>query len=203
MSIPFFSSLASLCVSRMWYTLPMANTQLATFGGGCFWCTEAIFKDLKGVSKVTSGYAGGSMPNPTYEQVCDGSTGHAEVVQIEFDPTVIGYDQILEVFMLTHDPTTMNRQGGDVGEQYRSVIFAHDDMQKTVAEQVKNKLEMEKVYDKPIVTAIVPFTNFFPAENYHQDYYAKNPQAGYCQMVIDPKVAKFRKKFASLLKSSG
>lgn len=178
------------------------NTQLATFGSGCFWCTEAIFKDLKGVIKVTSGYAGGTMPNPTYEQVCSGSTGHAEVVQIEFDPTVIGYDQLVEIFFLTHDPTTMNRQGNDVGEQYRSVIFAHDEMQKTVAEQVKNKIDGEKVYDRPIVTQITSFKNFFPAENYHQNYYANNPDAGYCQMVINPKVAKFRKKFAALLNSA-
>lgn len=175
---------------------------LATFGSGCFWCTEAIFKDVRGVTKVTSGYAGGTMPSPTYEQVCDGSTGHAEVIQIEFDPTVVGYDQLVEIFFLTHDPTSMNRQGNDVGEQYRSVIFTHDEMQATVAEQVKNKIQNEGVYDKPIVTRITSFMNFYPAEAYHQDYYAKNPEAGYCQAVISPKVAKFRKKFAALLKSN-
>lgn len=179
----------------------MSTTQLATFGSGCFWCTEAMFKDLKGVITVTSGYAGGTMANPTYEQVCSGSTGHAEVVQVEFDPTVIGYDQLVELFFLTHDPTTMNRQGNDVGEQYRSVIFAHDEMQKTVAAQVKNKIDGDHVYDRPIVTQIVPFTKFYPAENYHQNYYANNPEAGYCQMVISPKVAKFRKKFAHLIAS--
>lgn len=177
-------------------------TSLATFGSGCFWCTEAIFKDLKGVTKVTSGYAGGTVANPTYKQVCSGGTGHAEVIQLEFDPTVIGYDQLAEVFFLTHDPTSMNRQGGDTGEQYRSIIFAHDEMQQTVATQVKNRIDGEKIFDKPIVTQIVPFSNFYPAEQEHQEYYAKNPEAGYCQVVIDPKLAKFRKKFSSLLKSN-
>ncbi len=180
----------------------MPTTQLATFGSGCFWCTEAIYKDIKGVSKVTSGYAGGTTPSPTYEQVCSGSTGHAEVIQVEFDPNIVTYAQLVEVFFLTHNPTTMNRQGGDVGEQYRSVIFTHDEMEKTVAEEIKHKIEGENVYDQPIVTQITPLTNFYPAEEYHQDYYAKNPDQGYCQMVIDPKVAKFRKKFASLLKSA-
>ena len=179
------------------------STAQATFGSGCFWCSEAIYKDIKGVTKVTSGYSGGKMPNPTYEQVCSGTSGHAEVIQIEFNPSVVSYSQLVEVFFLTHNPTTMNRQGGDVGEQYRSVIFYHSDEQKKVAEVVKKKIEDEKIYDQPIVTAIQPFGKFYPAEAYHQNYYANNPDQGYCQMVIDPKVAKFRKKFKALLKSAG
>lgn len=178
------------------------TAQLATFGAGCFWCSETLFKDLRGVLTVTAGYAGGRVAHPTYEQVCGGSTGHVEVVRIEYDPTAITFEQLVEVFFLTHDPTTVNRQGHDVGEQYRSVIFTHDESQRTAAERVKKKIEAEHVYDRPIVTPIVPFTNFYPAEDYHQNYYAKNPDAGYCQMVIDPKVAVFRKKFAALLRSS-
>lgn len=174
---------------------------LATFGSGCFWCTEAMFKDLRGVIRVTSGYAGGTVPHPTYEQVCSGTTGHAEVIQVEYDPQQIRYDQLVEIFFVTHDPTTRNRQGHDVGEQYRSVIFAHDDEQRQVAERVKAKLTTDHVYDHPIVTDILPATTFYPAEAYHQDYYANNPDQGYCQMVIDPKVAKFRKRFASLLRN--
>lgn len=177
------------------------KTHIATFGSGCFWCGQALFKNLSGVTEVVVGYAGGKNPNPTYEQVCSGNTGHAEVFQVTFDPSVITYKQLVEVFFLTHDPTQMNRQGNDVGEQYRSVIFYHDDEQKTIAEGVKFGLEEEKIFDRPIVTQIVPAKEFYPAESYHQDYYAKNPEAGYCQMVIDPKVAKFRKKFFSLLKS--
>lgn len=179
----------------------MSNpTQLATFGGGCFWCSEAIFLDLKGVSAVTSGYAGGDKPNPTYEEVCNGKTGHAEVIQVAFDPTIISYQQLLEVFFLTHNPTTLNQQGNDIGTQYRSIIFFHDNGQRLTAESVKAEIDADKVYDKSIVTAIEPFTNFYPAEDYHQNYYANNPGQGYCQMVIDPKVAKFRKKFATLRK---
>ena len=173
-------------------------TQIATFGSGCFWCTEAIFKELKGISKVTSGYSGGVKLNPTYEEVSSGRTGHVEVVQIEFDPGVISYSQLAEVFFLTHNPTTPNRQGNDVGEQYRSVIFYHDDSQKTSAESVKAKVEAEQVYPDPIVTAIEPYQNFFPAEDYHQNYFANNADQPYCQVVINPKVAKFRKKFAAL-----
>lgn len=178
----------------------MSTSQLATFGSGCFWCSEPLFKDLKGVSQVTVGYAGGAKPNPTYEQVCDGTTGHAEVIQVAFDPSVITYEQLLEVFFLTHNPTTLNRQGNDVGTQYRSIVFFHDDQQQKTAEAVKTKIDNEKIFEAPIVTAIEPFKDFYPAESYHQDYYAKNPDAGYCQMVIDPKIAKFRKKFASLMK---
>lgn len=178
------------------------ESRVATFGSGCFWCGQALFKNLKGVSSVTVGYSGGSKPNPTYEEVCSGKTGHAEVFQIEFDPSIITYKQLVEIFFLTHDPTQMNRQGNDIGEQYRSEVFHHDEEQKKVAEEVKEDLEKEKVFDKPIVTQILPAKNFYPAESYHQDYYAKNSEAGYCQMVIDPKVAEFHKKFTDLLKSS-
>ncbi|MBI1743128.1 peptide-methionine (S)-S-oxide reductase MsrA [Candidatus Acetothermia bacterium] len=174
--------------------------QIATFGGGCFWCVEAVFKELKGVEKVTSGYAGGSEKNPTYRQVCDGETGHAEVAQIEFDPSVISYETLVEVFFLAHDPTTLNRQGNDVGTQYRSVIFHHTDEQKKIAEAVKSRIEKEKIYRNPIVTEIAPFANFYAAEDYHQNYYEENPQQPYCRVVIDPKVTKFRQKFKELLK---
>lgn len=180
----------------------MSTNKQATFGSGCFWCTEAIFLDLKGVHKVTSGYAGGTMPNPSYEQVCSGTTGHAEVVQIEFDPAIISYEQLLEVFFLTHNPTTLNRQGNDVGTQYRSVVFYHDEEQKALAQKILKKIDGERVYDTPIVTSIEPYTKFYPAEEYHQNYFSKNPDQPYCQVVIDPKVAKFRKKFSSLRKTS-
>lgn len=179
----------------------MATSQRATFASGCFWCTEAIFKDLKGVSKVTSGYSGGQVRNPTYDQVCSGTTGHAEALQVEFDPGVISFKQLCEVFFATHDPTTLNRQGNDVGPQYRSAIFYHDDEQKKVAGQVMQAVDADQVYDRPIVTEVKPFKEFYPAESYHQDYYANNPEQGYCQMVISPKVSKFRQKFAPLLKS--
>lgn len=179
----------------------MASNDLATFGSGCFWCTEAIFLDLKGVIKVTSGYAGGIVENPTYEQVCSGTTGHAEVVQVEFDPAVISYEQLLEVFFLTHNPTTLNRQGNDVGTQYRSVVFYHDEEQQVLAQKILKKIDGEKVYDAPIVTSLEPYTKFYPAEAYHQNYFANNPDQPYCQVVIDPKVAKFRKKFTVLRKT--
>lgn len=182
-------------------TVRQSLYKLATFGGGCFWCTESIFKALKGVIKVTSGYAGGLVERPSYAQVCAGATGHAEVVQIEFDPASITYEQLVEVFFLTHDPTQLNRQGNDIGEQYRSVIFSHDDEQRSTAERVKGRLESESVYDRPMVTAIVPFENFFPAEAEHQDYYAKNPMKPYCQAVISPKLAEFRAKFRHLLRA--
>jgi len=198
-------SVATVCVMNYHVTtmntLPL-NTATATFGGGCFWCTEAVFKDVRGVTKVTSGYAGGSVPNPSYEHVCDGSTGHAEVIQLEYDPAVVSYEQLLEIFFLTHDPTTMNRQGNDVGTQYRSVVFFANDAEKQAAESVKARLDGEHIYNEPIVTEIVPFTNFFPAEDYHQDYFAKNPDQPYCQAVINPKVGKFRKRFAPLVKNS-
>ena len=180
-----------------------STMETATLGGGCFWCTEAIFADLKGVRKVESGYSGGTVPEPSYEQVCDGGTGHAEVINVEFDPNEITYRQILEIFFTTHDPTTMNRQGADVGEQYRSVIFYHDPKQKEVAEEVIREVAESKIWDRPLVTQVVPFKAFYKAEDYHQEYYAKNPTQGYCQVVIAPKVLKFRKKYAHLLKSSG
>ena len=173
--------------------------ETATFGNGCFWCTEAVFQRLKGVSSVQSGYAGGQLNNPTYEQVCGGDTGHAEVLQITFDPTHITYDELLEVFWKTHDPTTLNRQGNDVGTQYRSVIFYHNENQKKLAEQYKKKLDAEGIWKDPIVTEITPFTNFFPAENYHRDYYKRNGYQPYCVFVIKPKVEKLEKLFRDKL----
>ena len=178
----------------------MENLQKATFGSGCFWCTEAIFERLNGVHKVVSGYAGGTVENPTYEEVCDGTTGHAEVTQITYDSSVIGYDELLEVFWKTHDPTTLNRQGNDVGTQYRSVIFYHNDEQKQLAEKYKSELDKSGAWDNPIVTEISPLTNYFPAENYHQDYYNNNPNQGYCAFVIAPKLEKFKKVFKDKLK---
>jgi peptide-methionine (S)-S-oxide reductase len=174
--------------------------QIATFGMGCFWCTEAIFQELKGVIKVTPGYAGGYKENPTYEEVCEGNTGHTEVAQIVFDPNLISYAELLEVFFKVHDPTTLNRQGNDVGYQYRSVIFYHNDEQKKLAEYYKQKLNEEKVYENPIVTAIEPFTNFYPAEDYHKNYYKLNSSKPYCQFVIKPKLEKFEKIFRDKLK---
>ncbi|MEW6325490.1 MAG: peptide-methionine (S)-S-oxide reductase MsrA [Nitrospirota bacterium] len=175
--------------------------ELATLGGGCFWCLEAIFADLKGVEKVVSGYAGGAAPNPTYEQVCSGRTGHAEVVQVTFDPAVINYKDILEVFFAIHDPTTLNRQGHDAGTQYRSAIFFHTPEQQATAQQVIKELEAAQLWSGSIVTEVVPFTKFYPAENYHQRYYAENPRQPYCQAVIAPKIAKFRRHtLARLLK---
>ena len=179
----------------------MEPRQLATFGAGCFWCVEAVFKELRGVEKVVSGYAGGSVPSPTYEQVCTGRTGHAEAVQIVFDPTVISYDELLEVFWKTHDPTTPNRQGKDVGPQYRSVIFYHDEEQRQRAERSKAALEASGFYRNPVVTEIVAYTNFYPAEAYHQDYYLNNPAQPYCRLVIRPKAEKLRQHFAAKLKS--
>jgi peptide-methionine (S)-S-oxide reductase len=178
------------------------GSQLATFGSGCFWCTEAIFLDVKGVLKVQSGYSGGTVPNPTYKQVCTGTTGHAEVVQITYDPSVITYDELLEIFWHTHDPTTLNRQGNDVGTQYRSVIFYHNEDQRKRAEYYKQKLNEERVYDNPVVTEIVPFKAFYVAEDYHQNYYALNSNAPYCTFVIQPKVEKFKKVFADKLKTA-
>jgi peptide-methionine (S)-S-oxide reductase len=168
---------------------------LATFGAGCFWCVEAVFQQLKGVLSVVSGYSGGQVENPTYEQVCTGTTGHAEVCQIEYNPEQISYEELLEVFFETHDPTTLNRQGNDVGTQYRSVIFYHNDDQKTAAEKMKTELNAKGVWKNPIVTEIVPFTKFYKAEDYHQDYYRSNPNQSYCRFVIKPKVDKFEKVF--------
>jgi peptide-methionine (S)-S-oxide reductase len=178
------------------------NIQIATFGGGCFWCVEAVFTELRGVEKVTSGYAGGSINNPSYLEVCDGETGHAEVIQIEFDPSVISYETLVEVFFVTHDPTTLNRQGHDVGTQYRSVIFYHSEEQKKIVQTVKSRIDQERLYANPIVTEVAPFSKFYPAEAYHQSYFEQNPSQPYCQAVIDPKVKKFRLKFKPLLKSS-
>ena len=172
----------------------------ATFGSGCFWCTEAVFERLKGISKVESGYSGGHSANPTYEEVCSGATGHAEVVQVTFDPGIIGYKELLEVFWKTHDPTTLNRQGNDIGTQYRSVIFYHNENQKELAGKYKKELDEAGIYDKPIVTEISRFENFYPAEKYHQNYYDNNPAQPYCGFVITPKLEKFEKVFKDKLK---
>ena len=181
-------------------TMTHAHKQeTATLAGGCFWCLDAVFADLKGVDKVESGFSGGAVPNPSYEQVCTGSTGHAEVVQVTFDPSVISYRDLLDVFFTVHDPTTLNRQGNDVGTQYRSAIFTHSPEQKAAAGKAIADLTAQRVWSGPIVTRIEPFTAFYRAEDYHQDYYAKNPRAGYCQLVIAPKVAKFRKHFLAKL----
>jgi peptide-methionine (S)-S-oxide reductase len=174
--------------------------ELATLGGGCFWCVEAIYQDVNGVERVVSGYAGGMIENPTYEQICSGTTGHAEVVQITFDPTIISYEDILYIFWRTHDPTTLNRQGADVGTQYRSVIYYHNDKQKQIAIDSKAKTEAERVWPNPIVTEISPFTHFYVGEGYHQNFYRSNPSQPYCRAVIDPKMRKFRKSFQDKLK---
>jgi len=173
---------------------------VATFGNGCFWCTEAIFQQLKGVKSVIPGYTGGTVKNPSYEEVCTGTTGHAEAIQITYDPNLISYREILDVFFYTHDPTTLNRQGADVGTQYRSAIFYHDEQQKMEAEKIIAQLTSEGVYDNPIVTEVTPFEVFYEAENYHKDYYNNNKNQGYCRMVINPKLDKFMKKYSSKLK---
>jgi peptide-methionine (S)-S-oxide reductase len=174
--------------------------EIATLAGGCFWCLEAAFQDLKGVDKVESGYAGGHVPNPTYEQVCGGATGHAEVVQISFDPAVVSFRDLLHVFFTIHDPTTLNRQGGDVGTQYRSAVFYHTPEQRAETEKVIRELEAEHVWDDAIVTEVKPLEAFYPAEEYHRDYYRRNPNQGYCRAVIAPKVAKVRKLYLDKLK---
>ena len=176
-------------------------TDTATFATGCFWCTEAIFQELKGVLKVTSGYSGGTVVKPSYEEVCSGNTGHAECLQIVYDPKVISFDELLEVFWESHDPTTLNRQGNDVGTQYRSAIFYHNAEQKQKAEHYKAELEKNKAYENPIVTEITPFSHFYAAENYHQDYYRLHGSQPYCTFVIRPKVEKFEKVFKDKLKS--
>lgn len=170
-------------------------SEVATFGGGCFWCLDGAYRQLRGVERVVSGYAGGRRPNPTYEQVCTGVTGHAEVVQVTFDPAEITYRDLLGVFFTVHDPTTLNRQGNDVGTQYRSVIFFHSPEQEQAARETIAALEAEQVYDHPIVTEIAPLPQFFPAEGYHQDYFSKNPDQPYCSAVVAPKVAKVRKYY--------
>lgn len=172
----------------------------ATFGGGCFWCTEAVFLELKGVEKVVSGYTGGSIKNPTYEQVCSGLTGHAEVIQIEFDPNVIKFEQLLDVFFHTHDPTTLNRQGADVGTQYRSSVFFHDEEQKEIAKKVIAELDKSGDFDDPIVTKLEEMKVFYPAEDYHQNYFAQNPGNPYCRAVVAPKVSKFMKRYKEMAK---
>jgi peptide-methionine (S)-S-oxide reductase len=175
------------------------NTEIATFGAGCFWCVEAVFQELKGVIKVESGYMGGFTVNPTYREVCTGSTGHAEVTRITFDPKVISYESLLEVLWTTHDPTTLNRQGADSGTQYRSAVFYENEEQRVLAEKSKAEVATQ-IWDKPIVTEIVPAATFYPAEEYHQDYFANNPEAGYCRIVIAPKVQKVRSTFTDKLK---
>ncbi len=180
---------------------PSVKTDTATFGQGCFWCAEAIFDRVNGVTSVTCGYAGGNVANPSYEQVCSGKTGHAEVVQIVYNPDIISYDDLLKIFWQTHDPTTLNRQGADVGEQYRSIILYHNEAQKEKAEYYKNELQKSGSWDNPIVTQIVPLTKFYRAEEYHQHYYEKNPYGGYCSFVIAPKVEKFEKVFKDKLKN--
>ena len=178
----------------------MMSSEVATLAGGCFWCLEAVYDELKGVQEVVSGYAGGSVPNPSYEQVCAGRTGHAEVVQVTFDPNVVTYRELLDVFFTIHDPTTLNRQGADVGTQYRSAIYTHSPEQKAIAEQTIKDLEAAHLWDNKIVTEVTPLDKFYPAEAYHQEYFAHHPNQGYCQVVIAPKVAKFRKKYLELLK---
>jgi peptide-methionine (S)-S-oxide reductase len=173
----------------------------ATFGAGCFWCVEAIFQRVKGVISVESGYMGGTVKNPTYREVCTGRTGHAEVCQLTYDPSVISFDELLEIFWQTHDPTTLNRQGADVGTQYRSVIFYHSEFQKQRAEYFKDKLNQEKAFDAPVVTEISPASAFYKAEDYHQNYYNLNPNQGYCTFVIAPKLEKFKKVFSNKLKN--
>lgn len=174
--------------------------EVATFAGGCFWCTEAVFLEIKGVEKVVSGYIGGKTKNPTYKDICTGETGHAEAIQITFNPNEVAYEDLLEIFFGTHDPTTLNRQGADVGTQYRSEIFYHSEAQKTKAENYIQLLEKEKLYDKKIVTKVSSATEFYPAEDYHQNYYNQNSSQGYCQMVIAPKLEKLRKYYKSKLK---
>ena len=176
------------------------DLEKATLGGGCFWCTEAVYKELKGVISVVPGYSGGFVKNPGYHEVCTGNTGHAEVVQVTYDPELVSYSDILEVFFKTHDPTTLNRQGADVGTQYRSVIFYHNDLQKQIAEKIIGLLGSEKVFHDPIVTEVSKFDVFYPAEDYHKDYFARNRNQPYCQFVIAPKVDKFRKIFHDKLK---
>ena len=179
---------------------PKEHIEVATIGGGCFWCVEAIFERVEGVLSVESGYSGGTSKNPTYKEVTTGSTGHAEVVQISYDPSVVEFARLLEIFFKTHDPTTLNRQGADVGSQYRSVIFYHTEDQRQVAERIVKELDGAGIWPDPVVTSVEPFTGFYSAEDYHQEYFLNNPNQGYCRVVIQPKVEKFEKTFRSLLK---
>ena len=178
-----------------------SRTEVATLGGGCFWCLEAVYQELRGVEKVESGYSGGDVPNPTYRQVCSETTGHAEVVQVTFDPDEVSYRDILDVYFTIHDPTTLNRQGADVGTQYRSAIFYHSEEQKRVAEEAISDLDAEGIWNNPIVTEVVPFDEFYVSEDYHQDYFRNNGFQPYCQVIIAPKVAKFRKQHLERLKA--
>lgn len=183
-------------------TPPPAYVETITLAGGCFWCLEAVYEEILGVTSVESGYSGGTVKNPTYKQVCEGNTGHAEVVQVTFDPKVVTLRDLLEVFFVIHDPTTPNRQGADLGTQYRSAIFYRSPEQERVAREVIDEMTREKMYEDAVVTQLVPFHEFFKAEDYHQDYYENNPTQGYCQAVISPKLSKFRAKFAELLRKS-
>ena len=176
------------------------NLQTATLAGGCFWCLEAVYDEIKGVQGVESGYAGGHMNNPSYRAVCNGDTGHAEVVQVHFDPNIVSYRDLLNVFFAIHDPTTLNRQGADTGTQYRSAIFYHDDEQKRIAEELIKDLNAQKIWDRPIVTEVTKLDKFYMAEDYHQEYFARNPYQPYCMAVVSPKVSKFRKHFIEMLK---
>jgi len=176
------------------------NLQTATLAGGCFWCLEAVYDEVKGVQGVESGYAGGHVDNPSYRAVCNGDTGHAEVIQVHFDPNVVSYRDLLNVFFAIHDPTTLNRQGADVGTQYRSAIFYHDDEQKKTAEELIKDLNAQQIWDRPIVTEVAPLDKFYMAEDYHQEYFARNPYQPYCMAVVSPKVSKFRKHFIEMLK---
>ncbi len=178
-----------------------ASSELATLAGGCFWCLEAVFEELRGVRRVVSGYAGGDLKDPSYEQVCTGTTGHAEVVQITFDPAAVSYRELLEVFFTVHDPTTLNRQGPDTGTQYRSAVFTHSATQEAEARMVIADLTAKHLWDTPVVTGIQPLAAFYPAEEYHQHYFGRNPTQGYCRMIVAPKVAKFRKLFVSKLRA--
>jgi peptide-methionine (S)-S-oxide reductase len=196
----FLALLISSTFAQNKKTMESSELKTATFGAGCFWCTEAVFLNVNGVTKVVSGYSGGKVKDPTYREVCSGLTGHAEVTQITYDPKKVSFEDLLEVFWNTHDPTTLNRQGADQGTQYRSVVFYNDDEQKKIAEHYKKQLEASHIYKNPIVTEISPLINFYSAEDYHQNYYALNPEQGYCQYVIRPKVEKFKKQFSSKLK---
>jgi peptide-methionine (S)-S-oxide reductase len=176
------------------------SLEVATLAGGCFWCLEGVFREVDGVENVVSGYTGGTTVNPTYEQVCSGTTGHAETVQVTFNPSRLSYREILEIFFSVHDPTTLNRQGADVGTQYRSAIFYHNEQQKRVAEELTGELSKAQLWNKPIVTQIVPLGTFYPAEDYHQEYFSRHPEQAYCQMVIAPKISKLRKQWTKHLK---
>jgi peptide-methionine (S)-S-oxide reductase len=207
-SLLFITALVAGCQGSSPTTLPadqkeinMQQSETATLGAGCFWCVEAIFQNLEGVTKVQSGYSGGTVTNPSYKEVCNGTTGHAEVVQVTFDPAVISFAELLEVFFSTHDPTTLNRQGADAGTQYRSAIFYHSDEQKRVAELAVKTANESGDWSDPVVTEVTAFTSFYPAEDYHQDYYSVNGSQPYCRIVIAPKMEKFKKQFADKLKA--